>query len=198
MRALESDLTAAARVRNAALRLFAERGLAGTPLREVAAAAGVTTGVVQHHFATKAGLRDAVNAYVAEIVGQAFAGAVDAEDPIADLGDRIAQIVRAQPVAVRYVGRAIIDGDNAILELFGGFVDLSSEQMRLLRSQGLLSPEVDPTWAALHPVVWGLASGVFAAAIEQRLPAPLLTDEQLSRWIEASTALFRHGVQGGE
>jgi len=44
-----SDLNAAARIRNAALEGFAANGVAATSIRDVAAAAGVSPGLVQHH-----------------------------------------------------------------------------------------------------------------------------------------------------
>ena len=56
------------RIRNAALKSFATHGASGTSLRTVAAAAGVSLGLVQHHFATKAGLIKAVDDYVLAVV----------------------------------------------------------------------------------------------------------------------------------
>ena len=41
------------RIRNAALKSFATYGTSATSLRTVAAAAGVSVGLVQHHFATR-------------------------------------------------------------------------------------------------------------------------------------------------
>src|SRR5215475_11467541 len=58
------DLTARARIREAALAQFAEHGYERTTIRGVAAAAGVSPGLVRHHFGSKQGLRDAVDAHV--------------------------------------------------------------------------------------------------------------------------------------
>ena len=58
------ELTTVERIRNAALQIVAIQGVSGTSLRAVAAAAGVSLGLVQHHFATKAGLIKAVDDYV--------------------------------------------------------------------------------------------------------------------------------------
>ena len=44
------DLTARARIRDAALALFAERGTDGATIRDIAKAAGVSGGLVRHHF----------------------------------------------------------------------------------------------------------------------------------------------------
>src|SRR6266542_6373122 len=57
------DLTARARIRDAALRLFAERGVDGATIRDIAKAAGVSAGLVRHHFGSKEALRDACDSY---------------------------------------------------------------------------------------------------------------------------------------
>ena len=57
------DLTARARIRDAALRLFAERGLDGTTIRDIAKEAGVSGGLIRHHFGSKDDLRAACDRY---------------------------------------------------------------------------------------------------------------------------------------
>src|SRR6188768_3159766 len=54
-----SDLTARARIRDAAITLFAERGIGPATIRDIAQAAGVSSGLLRHHFGSKEGLRDA-------------------------------------------------------------------------------------------------------------------------------------------
>jgi len=60
------DLTARARIRDAAIGLFAERGIAATTIRDIAAAAGVSSGLLRHHFGSKESLRDACDAYAVD------------------------------------------------------------------------------------------------------------------------------------
>ena len=50
------------------MKSFATHGFANTSLRAVASTAGVSLGLVQHHFATKAGLIKAVDDYVLAVV----------------------------------------------------------------------------------------------------------------------------------
>jgi AcrR family transcriptional regulator len=57
-----SDLTARARIRDAALDRFGRAGF-GTPLRRIAADAKVSTALVVHHFGSKAGLIEACDTY---------------------------------------------------------------------------------------------------------------------------------------
>ena len=59
-RASGEDLTAKARIRNAAMDLYAEHGEDRTSMRAIAAAAGVTVGLLVHHFGPNDRLRDGV------------------------------------------------------------------------------------------------------------------------------------------
>ena len=57
------DLTARARIREAAIDLFAERGIGPATIRDIAERAGVSSGLLRHHFGSKEGLRDACDEY---------------------------------------------------------------------------------------------------------------------------------------
>lgn len=52
------DLTARARIRDAALRQFGELGFERATIRGIAEAAGVSSGLVRHHFGSKEALRE--------------------------------------------------------------------------------------------------------------------------------------------
>jgi len=59
------------RLLEAALELLAQRGDLGVSLQEVAREAGMTTGAVQHHFASVAGLRSEVLSRLVQSLGEA-------------------------------------------------------------------------------------------------------------------------------
>ena len=59
------------RLLEAALELLAQRGDLGVSLRDVAREAGMTTGAVQHHFASVAGLRAEVLSRLVQSLGEA-------------------------------------------------------------------------------------------------------------------------------
>ena len=61
------DLTAAARIRDAAIEQFGEHGF-GIGVRAIAKAAGVSAALVIHHFGSKDGLRKACDDYIAETI----------------------------------------------------------------------------------------------------------------------------------
>jgi AcrR family transcriptional regulator len=107
----DRDLTAKARIRNAALALFAENGPDAVSLRSVGAAAGVAHGLVVHHYQTKNGLQEAVEQYIidrfAHALGEVPADLTAAE--VARLRDaQVNEMLRAQPAIVDYMRRALL------------------------------------------------------------------------------------------
>jgi AcrR family transcriptional regulator len=109
------DLTARARVRDVALALFAEHGAAGTSLRGVAAAAGVSTGLVQHHFGSKAGLQRACDDHA---IGTLIEQAERAMDGVGHQPGLIGGMHPASELSTRYLARALVDGSPAAAALF--------------------------------------------------------------------------------
>jgi TetR/AcrR family transcriptional regulator, regulator of cefoperazone and chloramphenicol sensitivity len=193
-----SDLTGYARVRNAALEGFARDGVKATSIRAVAKRAGVSAGLVQHHFPTKASLRDAVNAHVVTLVSSSFAdipAATPDANPFEELGERVTRLVGEQPEALRYAARAIVEDDEAALDLFDSFVAIARAQWELLAGERRLRPDLDIQWGALHTVVFNLGTVLFARAIDRHLKQPFFTPAQLERWNVATTALIRRGAE---
>ena len=104
------DLTARARIRDAAIELFSERGIAGATIRDIALKAGVSSGLLRHHFGSKEGLRDACDEYAMahlnELRQQLLAGGKLADQSF--LGS-------VHPAAMRmqaYLVRSMVDGST--------------------------------------------------------------------------------------
>jgi len=203
MRVADSDLTAAARIRNAALEGFARDGVAATTIRDVARAAGVSPGLVQHHFRTKADLERAVNEYVLQVAVEASAGLDEAstggstEDLFEAMGKRIAELVRDHRSALLYVIRSAAAGEPAGLEIFDAFVALVSGHAERLAAEGTLREDVDLLWLGLQVVILDLGTVLLEPAIDRHLPEPLERPEQLERWRRACTELLRQGFVRG-
>src|SRR5258706_10263986 len=90
----DSDLTTKARIREAAMERFAADGVAATSLRAVARAAGVSPGLVVHHYGSKAGLIRAVDEAVVRRVN-ATLSEVPVEAPRPELIARPAELLGA-------------------------------------------------------------------------------------------------------
>jgi AcrR family transcriptional regulator len=193
-----SDLSAYARIRNAALEGFATKGIAATSIRDVAAAAGVSPGLVQHHFGTKAGLRKAVNEYVISLAVEAFRDLAQGDDPsqaLAGMGDRVTAYVRDNATALRYLAQALAEEDAEASKLFDALVDIALRNwLQPLAEDGALHPDTDLEWGALHVVVFNLGTVLFEKAINRHLSEPLFSAEQLQRWNAATTDIYRRGL----
>ena len=193
----ESELTAYARIRRAALVSFAKLGIAATTIRGVAEAAGVSPGLVQHHFRSKEGLRAAVDAFVLERTSKAVADAAAGSSPaeVAEgFADRIAAFIRSSPQLVAYARRALLEGGPSGLALFDALVELSRSELDRLAAEGLLRSDVDLTWSALHIVLLSAAPVFLEAAVDRHLDQPLLSEEGITRWRDATTALVAGGL----
>lgn len=119
------DLTARARIVDAALQQFARRGVAGATMRSIAETAGVSVGLVQHHFGTKDGLREACDERVlalarAKVVADAPGGRLTDPDVLDSLFDA------AMPV-MPYVGRVALEPDERAASLFDEMASLTAQ-----------------------------------------------------------------------
>jgi AcrR family transcriptional regulator len=193
-----SDPGTYARIRNAALESFASKGFVATSIRDVAAAAGVSPGLVQHHFGTKAGLRDAVNEHVIDVAVETFQDLVrdgDDVDVWAAMGDTTTGWVRDNAVGLRYLARALLEGDAEASRTFDALIEIArTNWLTPMARNRTLRPEADRDWAAIHVIVFNLASVLFESAISRHLPEPFFDPKQLQRWNKATTELYRRGL----
>lgn len=120
-----SDLTGRARIRNTALRQFAERGFAATTIRDVAAAAGVSAALVRHHFGSKDGLREACDTHaLAAYIDIATRGVTRGELPD---GHHVGQ---EDSWLVRYLALALVEDSPAATAIFEALVAVTEGHLR--------------------------------------------------------------------
>ena len=184
------------RIREAAMKSFATHGFANTSLRAVASTAGVSLGLVQHHFATKAGLIKAVDDYVLTAVLTRITEEVPAStsDSVAEIGDRVTQMIAELPDIVDYVGRALIDSRPVGYMIFDALMNSGTARWNQRGERGETRPDLDLTWAAVNSLVLALGTFILRGHIERNLPQPLNSPEQLQRWQASVTMLLREGL----
>jgi AcrR family transcriptional regulator len=183
------------RIRTAAMRSFATYGASATSLRTVAEAAGVSVGLVQHHFANKAGLAKAVDDYVLGVVITVIAPMPDPPaDSLNEMGKRVSRFVAEHPDVVDYVGRALIDGSPLGVMIFDTLVGNGTARWHQRSERGETRPDVDLTWATINSLVLALGTLILRTHVERHLPAPLATPAQLERWEASVNVLLREGL----
>ena len=186
-------MSARDRILAAALEGFARDGVKATSIRDVASAAGVSPGLVQHYFPSKAALRAAVDDHVREVARAALQVRRVDGDIIDDLSQRLTSLVAENFLALRYLARGVAESDEAALAVFDTLTQLCRDQLADLQARGMLRPDLDLDWAALHTVLINLGTVIMEPGVSRELGRPFLDPRQVERWRRATTELFVAG-----
>jgi AcrR family transcriptional regulator len=183
------------RIRDAALTTFAARGTEATSLRMIAAAAGVSLGLVQHHFGTKANLVQAIDDHVTTVLTASLAtpASAPADDPVADIADRVVSLLTDHADIVDYLCRALVDATPTGTRVFDTLVGVVGGHWAELQEQGLAKPGLDPVWMTLNPLILVLAMFILRAQLNRHLPEPLTSPAQIERWRNATEQIIADG-----
>jgi AcrR family transcriptional regulator len=148
------DRTAKARIRDAAIEVFAEHGMAATTARKVASAAGVSPGLVMHHFGSMEGLRVACDDYVTTVIRDLKGGAMAAGaafDPLAALRSQ-----QSGPPLAKYLARTLVDESPHVAELVDELVADAVAYIETGVATGMLTPSRYPRERAAILTMWTL------------------------------------------
>jgi AcrR family transcriptional regulator len=135
-----ADLTAAARIRDAAIEQFGEHGF-GVGLRAIADAAGVSAALVIHHFGSKEGLRKACDDYIAEEIRSSKSEAIQSKDP-ATWFAQMAEIEDYAPL-MAYLVRSMQSGGELATVLWRRMIDNADEYLDEGVRAGTIKPSRD-------------------------------------------------------
>jgi AcrR family transcriptional regulator len=201
MRSMPDDRTARAVIRDEALRLFAEHGPEAVTVRQIAAAAGVSPGLILHHFGSKQGLREAVDQHVlalfdvmlGEMTGE---HADDLFDPAASgsLAEAIVRHLPPQSPVPAYLRRLLLDGGQGGRELFRRLFQLSAQTLDALAAAGLAAPGADPAVRAAFLMSNDLAVLLLREHLAEVLGTDPLSDAGMARWAREALAIYGSGL----
>lgn len=191
------DLTAKARIREAALAMFAADGFSGTSMRSIAARAGVSPSLVVHHFGTKTRLRDAVD----DAVLDAFTSALKSVDPggtpleVSDrLNTAVTSVIGEQASVREYLGRSLVEATESSQRLFDTLAETITDGLATLERRGVVRSGTDPTWRA-HAVLFLILGPVLLGRpIETRLRMDPFDPDIVSARSASHIDLLQHGL----
>ncbi|QIV83449.1 TetR/AcrR family transcriptional regulator [Mycolicibacterium frederiksbergense] len=135
------DLTTTARIRDAAIRQFGEHGFS-TGVRAIATAAGVSAGLVIHHFGSKDGLRKACDDHIAEQIRSAKSESIQSSDPATWLA-QMAEIEDYAPM-MAYLVRSMQSGNDLAKSLWHRMIENTEQYLEAGVQAGTLKPSRDP------------------------------------------------------
>ncbi len=183
--------------REAALRLFAANGIAATSIRAVAEEAGVSPGLIVHHFESKDGLCRAVDEAALDRIERAVASVPASErvgDRVEQQTQEIAIVIRDAPLLADYIGRALVERGTAGVALFERMAERARGGLQAAARAGNLQPGVDRRWAPLQLILLLFGPFLLRPLLEQDLGESLLSEGALERWMRANADLLRNGL----
>ncbi|MDX8034881.1 TetR family transcriptional regulator [Lentzea sp. BCCO 10_0856] len=179
-----SDLTARARIRDAALARFGTDGIAGTSVRAVAADAGVSPALVVHHFGSKEGLRQACDDYVLDSIRSGGEASIEA----------LGEILQAATPVRRYLARALLDDTPAAGALFAEIVERTETWLATGEEEGWVRASADTKARAVTYVSWLLAPLVLGDQVGRLLGGDPAETATAVRGARAGLEMLTHGL----
>jgi AcrR family transcriptional regulator len=181
----------------AAIRLFGERGIDATSLREVAKAARISPALIVHYFGGKKGLITAVDEAALQEFGTAYSagGSAEGSDLLRQRAEQTARVMREHPEACAYLGRALVERTPGSTRLFRLMIEGGRAEIDALAEKGALREDADRLWATLQHffLIWAPLS--FMPLLEQEaLGGSLLDEAILNRWVTANVELLEEGL----
>ncbi|MGH4025626.1 MAG: TetR/AcrR family transcriptional regulator [Pseudonocardiaceae bacterium] len=197
------DLTARARIRDAALQHFGEHGFDRATIRGIAETAGVSSGLVRHHFGSKQALREACDDYLSRTVRR-LNDQVRADSTLGEVNYVGAARAAVGPYQ-RYLARSLAEGSAA--SLFDEIVRMTEQWLADLDRNRPDPPDVDRKARAsvitamalaisvLHPhVSRGMGIDVFSPEGDQLLARTLVDIYSHPLMSPEDAALARAGL----
>jgi AcrR family transcriptional regulator len=187
-----ADLTARARVRLAALKLFAEHGFEATSTRAIATEAGVSHALLRHHYGSKEGLREAVDEDVLNTFDEGLAK-VGGSD-LSALGAVTAQLFGSDDLRRNYLRRVLLEGDPAGVAMFRRLLDGARQHLHALG--GAVADESDARWAPYQALFLILGPMLLEPVMAPTLDDPVFAADQLAERSAANQRLISKGLLG--
>lgn len=191
-----TDLTSRARVRDAAINLIANVGFERATVKGIAAAAGVSPGLVIHHYGSKDALRDACDAHViASLIEEPFGSVAQ---PTADLMQALLARATSSRAEFKYLTRLLTEPGTAGDELFTRLVASTEHNLATGRAAGSIRDSTDPATTALIVTTFGLAQFLVGDRFAQSLGADPASPEGAARLTLPTLELLTNGLYADE
>jgi AcrR family transcriptional regulator len=182
------DLTTKARIRDAALVLFPRDGFGATTIRSIAADAGVSPGLVVHHFGSKEGLREACDRHVVARFRETKLAAMQDEN-LYSPGFAASAYLMAEPL-LRYFGWALARGHPAADDLFDEMLREAIAISNVAVEKGVINDSPDLETRTALQMAMHLGMTVMHAHLERNLGIDMLTAKGIAALTPAMLEIF--------
>ncbi len=199
------DRTGRARIRDAALRLFSERGPDAVTMRDIAAAAGVSPALLVRHYGSKDGLIEAVDDYVVASIESMLTqvteqtGAVGlGPSAVPSMLDGLARHLPPDSAIPSYLGRLLTAGGSVGAALFVRLYRVSRTAFDAMVTDGVAVEGDDPEVRAAFLLISDLAVLMLRPRLTEVLGVDPLSNAGMKRWAAEVFEIYRDGLVGTE
>ncbi|WP_394939752.1 TetR family transcriptional regulator [Psychromicrobium sp. YIM B11713] len=187
------DLSTPAKIRDAAVRCFADSGFQKTSVRSIASAAGVSPGLIIHHFGSKDGLREACDEFILNKV------LTKANEESSLQGfQSVLQNHLNNPgefdLEVSYLRRAVSEDSPMGHKVITLVIDETEAVIRAGIADGTMNPSSDARALAVFVAMTSLAMLTMSEQINEALDAPGFNQAMTNRIAIPALELFTHGL----
>lgn len=189
-----ADLLPQARIRLAALELFGQQGFDKTTIRQIATRAGVSPGLVIHHYGSKNQLRSAVDDWLIEFMASEKAMTL-ASPMMPAMGSYLESIPEVDAM-LAYIYRTLREGGPATDQVFDRMCDLTAEIIEMTQAQGIpVDLGADPKAMITLLVASSLGLVMLSDQLARNLGGNSLTDlPVMRRYAMAAMQLYTNGI----
>ena len=185
------DRTTPARIRDAAVGYVGEHGWDRTTSRQIAAEAGVPVGLVNYHFGSKDGLRQACDDWVIEQLAE-DRGLILGGGPLPRMDTYINDHPELRPIT-EYIGQCIRSGGQVAERFFERMVEVTQQMMSVAADAGTFTTYKDPYAAAVILVAFGVGASLFTGTMARLLGGTdLLDGDTYNRYLRSTVEIFTH------
>lgn len=181
----------------AALSAVAERGAKGATVRLIAERAGVTPGLVIHHFKTKERLLAEVDDSVAQRLTDAMSVPDEVTDVAAGLSAvalQLSALIGSDASLRSYLRRAIADATPAGGRFLQHLIDLTVDSLRKAASPESTLPSDERQWQAVQIISINLAATLLEPILRDIGREDPFTPRQVERRTAANVAFIARAL----
>jgi AcrR family transcriptional regulator len=188
----DTDTTASARIRDAAIARFGRHGFARASIREIAADAGVSPALVIHHFGSKDGLREACDE---ELVNRLMADKARTTAPgMAETMREWVEHPERFGAYIDYFATMLADGSDGGNRLFDRLLHETTAMLERGVADGTMHPSADPEMRAVMVTLNGLAPLLLRDQLARVLGTPIGSSAAVRRMTLPTLELYTLGL----
>lgn len=184
------ERTTPARLRDATIALVAEGGMKAATARAIAERAGVSLGLIRHHFGSLGGLVEACDLYLADVIRQAKTDVLAASpDPLASLRDE------RYPGLMGYLAHRLLDDQDSVNHLVDLLVEDAEGYLKMAEDAQMLASSRYSRERVALLTIYALGSVVLKHQVKRLLDvditaADLMGEPGITGYMVANTEIF--------